>query len=106
MGVATFTKRNEYPLGNSARLAVGTVAMSSSYATGGDTLDFEGDRVTGDSEVIVGSAGGRLLEWDGTNGKIIARQDNAAAAAAALGEVAAATNLSTTVAECWVILAV
>jgi hypothetical protein len=95
MGVATFTKRNEYPLGNSARLAVGTVAMSSSYATGGDTLDFEGDRVTGDSEVIVG-----------TNGKIIARQDNAAAAAAALGEVAAATNLSTTVAECWVILAV
>jgi hypothetical protein len=64
----------------------------------------EGDSVAADAQVLIANAGGRLLEWDGSAQKVTARQDNAAAAAAALGEVAAATNLSTTVADCWMVL--
>jgi hypothetical protein len=105
MGVATFTQRNEFPIGNSGRLVTGTLTMSNSYATGGDTLDLQGDVGAAEGSLIIGSvAGGRALEWDGTNQKVLAYQDNAAAAAAALGQVANATNLSTVAAECWAIL--
>jgi hypothetical protein len=109
MGVATFTQvLDTIPLGGSNKLYVGTLTMSSSYATNGDTIDWPGDwAATGgvtDARVQLSDTGGRVLEYDGTNGKVKAYQDNGTATAAALPEVANATNLSAIVAECWIIL--
>jgi len=109
MGVATFTQRAEFPIGNSARLCVGTLAMSASYATNGDTVDFQGDLAVPEGGVQLGGVpAGIALEWDGTNQKVKAYRNknpaDAGGADIAFPEVANAVNLSTSVCECWVIL--
>lgn len=105
MGAAAFTQKGDaITLGGTNRLLFGTVAMSSSYATGGDTLDMPGDISLGEGSVLIGQAGGYVLEYDGTNAKVKAYRDNGTATAAALPEVAAAVNLSAVSAECWAIV--
>lgn len=106
MGVATFTQSGDpLQLGGSLRLYTGSITLSASYATGGDTVDFPGDVSLADGRVMLGGVGtGRVVEWDGANQKVKAYQDNATATAAALPEVANATNLSTIVVECWALI--
>jgi hypothetical protein len=106
MGVATFTQDlDPQPLGGSNRLYVGRLTLSSSYATGGDTIDWPGDwTAVTDARVMLAGQGGYVLEYDGANTKVKAYRDNGTATAAPLPEVANATNLSAVSAECWVIL--
>ena len=105
MGVATFTAAGDpVPLGGSNVLYPGTITMSSSYATGGDTLDMTGDLNPRDGRLLIGGGPGYVLEWDGANAKVKAYRDNGTATAAALPEVAAAVNLSTVSVEAWALL--
>jgi hypothetical protein len=105
MGAAAFTQYGDpIPLEGSSRLLRGSIALSASYATGGDTIDWPGDLNVPDGGVMLGGVGGgRVLEYDGANQKVKAYQDNGTATAAALPEVANATNLSTVSVECWVL---
>lgn len=96
--VAIVKRAGPSPFGQSA---VVDITLSSSYATGGDTVNIKdlgiGNRCS--ALILSGSVNGRVLEvahgaTEFTAPLIQAFQDNAVAAAAALGEVAAATNLT------------
>lgn len=84
--------------------AVGTVTMSSSYATNGDTGDWgtigvigNRDDTTGKAPTFVGlfPSAGYIPVWDATNKKVIVYQQSAATGA--LTQVANTTDLHTVV---------
>lgn len=106
MGAAAFTQKGEIPLPGGNRLLWGTLTMSSSYAANGDTIDMPGEVSLGDGSLqLSSSAGGYVLEYDGANAKVKAYWDRIQnAAAAALIEVTAATNLSAVSTECWALV--
>jgi hypothetical protein len=83
---------------------IGTVTMSSSYATGGDTGDWGTIGVIGNRDDTTGKApnfvflapsAGYVPVWDATNKKVIVYQQSAATGA--LTQVANTTDLHTVV---------
>lgn len=78
------------------RRVYGTLAMDNSYPTGGLAFPMSTIGAKSISEIDISSSGGRMFSWDGsrTAPKILAHQDAAVAAAAALPQVANATDLS------------
>lgn len=83
-----------------ARIA--DITMSSSYATGGDTFTASQFELRSIDAILIVGAGGRLLEPDIANSKILAYEDGATVSGA-LDQVPAATNLSTVVARALII---
>lgn len=106
MGVATFTQTlDPIDIGGTNKLYVGLLTMSSSYATGGDTVDWPGD-ITNvqDARVMLAPHSGYNLEFVSPN-LVKAGWDRIQnAAAGAFVEVTATTNLSAVAVECWAIL--
>ncbi len=88
---------NTSGLGN-LKVTCGTLTMSSSYATGGDSYVNNSLGVDNLITLIVGNAGGYVFEVDQTNSKILAYRQTAPADAGvadiALVEVDAAVDLS------------
>ena len=93
---ATLTETDRIQLGQSKVLVFGTVALDSSYPTGGEAIDPTG---TGDYDVmLIEPMGGVTLEWDKANVKVKAYWGNAGTASL-LPEVTATTDLSAVVAQ-------
>lgn len=97
MGAATFTKTANVPVGvwGDKRVAKGQLALSASYATGGDTLDLKTVGLTEVTELYVNASNALLggsglsLALGGTkNAPLLIASD------ALNTEVANATNLS------------
>lgn len=99
MGTCTVAIKRRTGLAPTGTVRTVDITLSASYATGGDTLTPASlEMTTIDAVVLTGSSptsGLALAVVHGATTKIKAYQDNAVAAAAPLGEVAAATNLST-----------
>lgn len=74
----------------------GTLAMDNSYPTGGLAFPLTTLGVKSVIEIDISSSAGRMFSWDGSKvtPKILAHQDATPAAAAALPQVANATDLS------------
>jgi len=95
MGAVSIALKDPFQIGQSKQLHWGKATMSSSYATGGDSLPA----VPGDARFEMGvfTADGYLLTYDAVNRKLKAFRQTAATGA--LVEVPNATNLSTVVAD-------
>jgi hypothetical protein len=94
MGAVAVSEKGKFEIGGSKRLYWGQATMSSSYATGGDTVDAPGDL---GYEVAHFTGPGYLLVFDPVNQKVQAFRQTAATGA--LVEVPNATNLATVVAD-------
>jgi len=83
------------------QIVFGTITMSNSYATGGDTLSTGDFGLTELNHLFLSTrTGGYVLAWDKANGKVLAYYgDYDAAADGALVQVAATTDLSSVVAD-------
>lgn len=89
--MATLTEEKVIDIGQSEVLVTGSIALDSSYPTGGEAFDAPGDLGYHDLW-ITGTAAGYLATWDKTNQKLIAYQQSAATSA--LTQVPNATDLS------------
>lgn len=78
------------------RRIYGTLAMDNSYPTGGLAFPLTTIGAKSISELDIGANAGRVFSWDGSRvaPKVLAHQDATPAAAAALGQVANAADLS------------
>lgn len=89
--VATVTKK--YGIGGTATLYVGTIALDSSYPTGGEAIDVSGNERL--EIVLCSHSGGYSFDWDQNDQKLIAYYvDNNAAGDSAQIEVPNTTDLS------------
>jgi len=98
MGTATFSE-TDHDLWGHTRVKYGTITLSSSYATGGDTFNFANvgtEKMIDVSNVyITPLSGDYILVPDVTNNKVKAFYgDYSNGSDGALVEVAAAVNLS------------
>jgi len=91
MGTVVLTNFVKTVFGNK-RVSICDVAMSSSYATGGDTLSAAMLKLRAVEFASVESAGGYVFSYDKTNGKLLAYW--VGATGTAMAEVTAATNLA------------
>jgi len=91
MGTVVLTNFVKTVFGNK-RVSICDAAMSSSYATGGDTLSAAMLKLRAVESLNVQSKGGYIFSYDYTNGKLQAYA--VGATGAALSEVANATNLA------------
>jgi len=74
----------------------GTIALDSSYPTGGESITAASLGLVRIDDMIIGNKSGYSFEWDATNSKLLAYQgDNTNAAAAPAVQVPDTTNLST-----------
>lgn len=89
MATLTETKVIQLPQGEAT--VFGTIALDSSYPTGGEVFDAPGDLGYHDL-VITGTTAGYALTWDKANQKLMAWQQSAATSA--LTQVPNATDLS------------
>jgi hypothetical protein len=89
--VATVTKSEQLQSG--LTLFVGTIALDSSYPTGGEAIDLSNaERL---DVLIVAGGGGYIYEWDAPNQKLkLMIGDNNNAADAVAVEAANATDVS------------
>lgn len=98
MGTATVAIRKRTGLSPTGTTVIADITLSASYATGGDTVTPASlGLVAIDAIILSGNSPTSGLVFGvshGTPTRIKAYQDNATAAAAPLGEVAAATNLT------------
>lgn len=92
--MATITASETIELGGTFALIVGTIALDSSYPTGGESLDLaSNDRV---DYLFASPKSGYSFDWDAANQKLVARYaDYDAVADGPLIEVPNTTNLST-----------
>lgn len=110
MGTATFARSTNdsiISLGN-AKMYLGSVTLSNSYATGGDTLNLATalgvDKILRAILTVQSGSSQYILRYDNTNGKVKAYYyDYDAAADGAAIEVAATTDLSSVTADATVI---
>ena len=96
MGALTVTTRKRTGILPTGKAIIADIALSSSYATGGDTYTAANFGMTSvDAIILQSNAAGYNLSVDLTNSKVLAYQgDNTNAAAAPGIQVPAATNLS------------
>ena len=103
MGTCTVAFKKRTGLSPTGRCVIADITLSSSYATGGDTITNASLGMSGVDAIIISGASetsGVVFAIDhpavsSTDCKIKAYQDVTPAATAPLPEVAAATNLST-----------
>ena len=99
MGTCTVSIKKRTGLAPTGKCVIADITLSSSYATGGDTIDPKTLELTSIDAVILSGASptsGVVLAFaPGATNKLKAYQDVTPAATAPLPEVAAATNLST-----------
>ena len=110
MGSASFSRNTTdsiISLGD-AKMYLGTVTMSNSYATGGDSLNLKTalniDKILSVELSVQHGSAQYILKYDATNGKVKAfyYDYNAVASGAAI-EVAATTDLSAVTADAKII---
>lgn len=89
MGTVTTSIKSRHALGGGRRMVSGTITMSSSYATGGDTVNV-GDLEMGnlDQLICVAETQAYQIHWNGNEGTPTVIADQGAT------EVTATTNLS------------
>lgn len=107
MGTATYSPVNKHPIviGNKL-ISFGTITMSNSYATGGDSIDWTAETGIGKVEYVSSppTIGGYVLVPNAANTKIMAfYADYDAAGDGALIQVAATTDLSAQTAQIMII---
>jgi hypothetical protein len=94
--MATVTALEDIELGGTERIYLLTIAMDSSYPSGGEALDLAGNRTI--KFLSCPPKGGYVFSWDQDNQKLLAyrTKDPGAAGGAdiVLQEVSAATDLS------------
>lgn len=102
MGATTFTPDADAfsPKDSNEGWSVrGTITMSNSYATGGDSITAAQMGLGTIKKILIASAGGYVLRYNSANGTIQA-YDTGAASGDALAEAVSTTNLSAVVADC------
>lgn len=99
---ATVTIIRKIPIGQTESVYLGEILMDSSYATGGEPIDFVASPggLVGPSKMhtlFPAQVGGYIAEFVRSSQKLKMYRDNGTAAAAALPEVASAVDLSAVV---------
>lgn len=90
---AVATIQNEISVGGTAKIYTGTIAMDSSYPTGGEAIDISGNERFDHLDAV--STSGYVFSWDAANQKLLAYVgDNDAVADGPLAQVASTTDLS------------
>lgn len=97
--MATITITDQWDAGGNRTEYLGTIALDSSYPTGGEALDASGNERFAWLNAVSGgttaSGGGRLYAWDAPNQKLVVYVgDNDAVADGPFAEVANAVDLS------------
>lgn len=87
-------------VGDTETLYIGTIALDSSYPTGGEVIDISGNE---NIVSLIANAPGYVCHFVPSSQKLVLYWDNTPAAAAVLGQVADTTNLSSVVVNFWAI---